>query len=243
MAFDTVVDKAQLEGAITASANAIREKTGDSALIEWKPGNGFADEISSIQANPVIQPLTVTENGTYEAPAGVDGYSPVTVAIESGGGGDDGEILDALITREITSINNNTANGVGYASFKNCYDLKKVKFSNATYIYGEAFYDCQRLEIADFPKVTRIITKVFYNNHRLYALILRSESICELSNTNSFKGCTEIDNKTGYIYVPSALVAEYQAATNWSTYATQFRALEDYTVDGTITGELDPDKI
>jgi hypothetical protein len=30
---------------------------------------------------PVIQPLEVTENGTYTAPDGVDGYSPVTVNV------------------------------------------------------------------------------------------------------------------------------------------------------------------
>lgn len=32
-------------------------------------------------AEKVIEPLSVTENGTYTAPSGVDGYSPVTVAI------------------------------------------------------------------------------------------------------------------------------------------------------------------
>lgn len=31
--------------------------------------------------NPVLQPLSVTENGTYTAPDGVDGYNPVTVAV------------------------------------------------------------------------------------------------------------------------------------------------------------------
>lgn len=30
---------------------------------------------------PVVQPLEVTENGTYTAPDGVDGYSPIVVAI------------------------------------------------------------------------------------------------------------------------------------------------------------------
>lgn len=30
---------------------------------------------------PVIEPLEVTENGTYTAPSGVDGYSPVTVNV------------------------------------------------------------------------------------------------------------------------------------------------------------------
>ena len=38
-------------------------------------------------AAPVVQPLEVTENGTYTAPAGVDGYSPVTVNVAGGGGG------------------------------------------------------------------------------------------------------------------------------------------------------------
>ena len=37
-------------------------------------------------AAPVVQPLEVTENGTYTAPAGVDGYSPVTVNVAGGGG-------------------------------------------------------------------------------------------------------------------------------------------------------------
>lgn len=54
---------------------------------------------------------------------------------------------------------------------------------------------------------------------------------------------TPIANGTGYIYVPSALIEQYKVAENWSTYASQFRALEDYTVDGTITGELDETKI
>lgn len=32
-------------------------------------------------ANPVIQPLEITENGIYTAPDGVDGYSPVVVEV------------------------------------------------------------------------------------------------------------------------------------------------------------------
>lgn len=33
----------------------------------------------------VIQSLSVTQNGTYTAPVGVDGYSPVTVSVSGGG--------------------------------------------------------------------------------------------------------------------------------------------------------------
>lgn len=35
---------------------------------------------------PVVQPLDVKENGTYTAPDGVDGYSPITVNVEASGG-------------------------------------------------------------------------------------------------------------------------------------------------------------
>ena len=50
MAFDTVIDKAQLESAMTATANAIREKTGDSGKIAWDGSKGFADAVSGIEA-------------------------------------------------------------------------------------------------------------------------------------------------------------------------------------------------
>ena len=49
--------------------------------------------------------------------------------------------------------------------------------------------------------------------------------------------------KDGYIYVPRDMVDILKAATNWSVYADQIRALEDYTVGGTTTGDLDESKI
>lgn len=34
--------------------------------------------------DPIIQPLEITENGTYTAPDGVDGFSPITVNVSPG---------------------------------------------------------------------------------------------------------------------------------------------------------------
>ena len=48
---------------------------------------------------------------------------------------------------------------------------------------------------------------------------------------------------TCYIYVPSSLIEQYKSDREWSKITNQIRALEDYTVDGTITGELDERKI
>jgi hypothetical protein len=92
------------------------------------------------------------------------------------------------------------------------------------------------------PAVTTIGSSVFTSCNKLTALILREQSkVCSLAGYNalSYSSIPTI----GYIYVPSALVERYKVATNWSEFAARFRALEDYTVDGTTTGELDPSKI
>ena len=117
-----------------------------------------------------------------------------------------------------------------------------------------AFRGCEYLTKVDFPAATVIQVQVFAYCSSLTAVILRSETLCRLVNVNAFQSCLHFHGTVdstynpngetdGYIYVPAALVDSYKAATNWSTIAAQFRALEDYTVDGTTTGELDPDKI
>lgn len=50
MAYDKVVDSAQLNAALTATANAIREKAGNSDACPWDASTGFASLISAIQA-------------------------------------------------------------------------------------------------------------------------------------------------------------------------------------------------
>ena len=67
----------------TAVADAIRTKGGTSAQLTWP--NEF---VSAVQAIPtgsgVVQSLSVTQNGTYNPPSGVDGYAPVVVDVSGG---------------------------------------------------------------------------------------------------------------------------------------------------------------
>ena len=41
--------------------------------------------------------------------------------------------------------------------------------------------------------------------------------MCSLSNVNAFTGAFASGGTGGTLYVPQALIASYQSATNWST--------------------------
>ncbi len=90
-----------------------------------------------------------------------------------------------------------------------------------------AFYGCTALTVVDVPNVTSIAANSFEGCSALTALILRSATVCTMANTNALAN-SAIASGTGYIYVPRSLVDTYKAATNWSTYAEQIRAIEDY---------------
>ena len=97
--------------------------------------------------------------------------------------------------------------------------------------------------MVDFPCLTNVAFNTFSNSTNLTCLALRTQNnICTLSGWSAFDD-TPIYDGDGYIYVPSALIEQYKTATNWTYFATKFRALEDYTVDGTVTGALDTSKI
>lgn len=55
MAYDKVVDSAQLDGAMTSTANAIRAKSGGSGNIPWNAATGFADAVAAIPSGGAVQ--------------------------------------------------------------------------------------------------------------------------------------------------------------------------------------------
>ena len=110
-----------------------------------------------------------------------------------------------------------------------------------TEMSARAFSKNGKIACVNIPNLRAVPSSAFDNCKSLKRLILSSEIMCPLGEW-VFNG-TPIESGTGYIYVPRALVDTYKTATNWSTFANQFRALEDYTVDGTVTGEIDESKI
>lgn len=120
--------------------------------------------------------------------------------------------------------------------------ITEYKENRVNYIGGCAFRNCTALEIVDAPNIKSIQGNALDGCTAITALILRGETVCTLTHANALTG-TPIASGTGYIYIPAVLKDSYAAATNWSTYAAQFRDLESFTVDGTVDGELDETKI
>ena len=156
----------------------------------------------------------------------------------------DGTGTEVFVPEGITKIRD--------SAFYRMYDVTAIHIpEGVTAIGTQCFWDCGKLPEITFPPSTRTIDYaafawcgslkmidcwfteinsecVFWGCSGLDALILRNtEMVATLANANTFES-SKISHGTGYIYVPRSLVDSYKAATNWSTYASQIRAIEDY---------------
>lgn len=122
----------------------------------------------------------------------------------------------------VTTIGSNCFAGCGMTS------LYMPSLSTiATGGWGWNFSSTNTLQKVYFPLLTNLMTSDFSGDKNLTTVILGAPTVCTLAHTNVFNS-TAIAAGTGYIYVPRTLVDSYKTATNWSTYANQIRAIEDY---------------
>ena len=157
-----------------------------------------------------------------------DGFVTAIQAIETGGGGGSDELVNSLIERTISGTYvNNTVTIIGRYGLAGCTKLTSVVLPAVRTTDGNSMNGCSELTKADFSNLKTIRYSTFYSNTKLVTLIIRTQAVANLEKTSAFKG-TPIESGTGYVYVPSALVNSYKSATNWSTYANQMRAIEDY---------------
>ena len=186
---------------LTAIADAIRSKTGGTAAL--------------------------TLDGMAEAVAG----------IETGGGGDD--LAKQIVERTVTEINDASIEKVGEYAFQSCSNLTSANLPACTSLGSGAFHSCSKLTSVDLPACTSVGVSAFQSCYNLTSVVIRTDSICSLANTSAFNKCYHILGtvnathnpeglKDGYIYVPDALVEDYKAATNWSTYASQIKPLSEH---------------
>ena len=168
------------------------------------------------------------KGGTSDPLVYPDGFVTAIQAIETGGGGGSDELVNSLIDRTISGAYvNNTVTLIGVYGLAGCTKLTSVVLPAVHTTDGNSINGCSALTKADFSNLKTIRYSTFYSNKKLVTLIIRTQAVAKLDATSAFKD-TRIAAGTGYVYVPSALVDSYKAATNWSTYANQIRAIEDY---------------
>lgn len=108
-------------------------------------------------------------------------------------------------------------------------NLKTIK-APVVDIEQYALTDTRNVEYVEFTNTSPVtIAPYSINNKLLRSLILRSNSLSILNNTNAFSN-TSIDAGVGGIYVPSNLLSSYKSASNWSSYADNIYPIDSYPI-------------
>ena len=157
------------EATLTGIADAVREKKGTTDLIQV---SNLATEISNIQGGGTVEELTITSNGTYNPPTGIDGFAPVVVNVPQDGAptaedltfsGDfqsvfSGGKWDWIINKYGSLITTKDLGHMAYAFSGS--KVKKIPFiiqgkgaSNSD--FSRTFEGCQSLE--EFPDIRNFI--------------------------------------------------------------------------------------
>jgi len=147
----------------------------------------------------------------------------------------------------LSDLTAGTLTTIGNYAFQNCISLSDIDLSSVINIGNYAFDNTGvgsivapnattvgtytgkggRVSTIDLTKLTSIAANKFNGANALVELILRNSSVATLSATSALTG-TAIAAGYGYVYVPDDLVDSYKSATNWSTYASQIKSINDY---------------
>lgn len=240
MAVDKLVDSTQLDADLTSVANAIRTKGGTSASLAFP-----ADFVSAVEAIP-------TGGGGWTTDGIADGTEPSGAISISG----TSIIGYAFCNRGgITDVHGPNVTTVGNYAFAYAAGLEVVRLdawegttSTNNYIFGYAGSASKTIII--LPSLVNFGSRMFargyfkaidigpnssgsinadtfYTNsaaQTVGTLILRRTSaVVTATSTDAIKGLRDV-------YVPSALIASYEQASNWSTRVTggyiTFHAIE-----------------
>lgn len=200
--------KAVQDSSLTAVADAIRAKTGKSESIEFP--DGFVSEIGSIETGG--GGYTAADFADATKPEGAVIFDEVTLSADGAWfAGRTG------ITKIFGTNYNDTGNRTG--TFRGMTGLQYAVFPKLTRAYNSFLYGCSNLEAVDWYGGGTGGSFIFANCTKLKTMVIRkADGVSALGASNGFQGTPFASNGSGgTLYVPSALISDYQAATNWST--------------------------
>lgn len=256
MAYDKVIDSAQLDAAMSYTANRIRNKTGDTNQIAWNSAKGFGDAVDAISsgggADHSVEDAIITRliSGAYSndriTTVGVGAFLAC-------------QALTAIDLPNVTQVKRNAFEAcarlstinlpkvteldgevflnaaiqqadfplvttIGERCFKTTSNLTSANLPLVTALPADAFRN-SAIRTADFAAVTNINRTAFTDCTSLETLIIRTPSVCVISDISVALRGSKIASGTGYIYVPDNLVDSYKAATNWVALANQIKPI------------------
>lgn len=188
----------------------------------------------SVFVPPTIEELNITANGTYEAPEGVDGYSPITVDV----------IPEGVPTDEELTISRNCSNRFAYNSWN--WFLKKYKdrliFNNINNA-SNMFYGSDYIKSLDFDIIFDD-SRSYISTNCMFATCMNLENIRKIVNlkgremNSMFDGCNKLrylpqfENFSVYDYAYSDLSTLFHNCYSLRSIPEEFLKKLSITVSG-----------
>lgn len=233
MAYDKAVDSTALDNGLTLIADAVRQKYALTGSLKFPDGIANAvtnaeDSLEQRLKNTMVEytnpNVTQIVNYGFAGQSNLERVSlPNLQKI--------GEFGFCDATR-LSRINFPSLVSISYQSFRRCSGLGEFITTSAfdSRIDISAFEGCNGLKKIDLYHINKLgISNYALSCKNLKALIIRNTDFVPPVQQASFGDfAANLRAGTGYIYVPAAMVDSYKAATNWSTYADQIMAIEDY---------------
>jgi len=132
---------------------------GDMSLTSTIDGEGSA--VIRLGQNPVVEPLNVTENGTYEVSEGVDGFNPVTVALPEYEGAY--TVEPSTETQTLATAGKVMTGDVTVGKANGSIELYQSKKVEAYARYG-TFDNFKQAQLPDLPMDRDLVMIEFENN-------------------------------------------------------------------------------
>ena len=131
--------------------------------------------------------------------------------------------------QSLVEVNAPNLTMLAYDLFYNCLSLIKLHFPNViSAIDSNAFRQCENLKVVKFDKIETLEGKNFQRCYALDTLIIATPKVCILKTSiGNYATCFE--DGTASIYVQDDLVEQYKVATNWVQYASMIKPLSEYT--------------
>ena len=178
------------------------------------------DDVTVEYEGTTLITKNIIANGNYSATSdNADGYSSVTVNVPS----DPYEKFNQFLEGILTYFKSNASRSV-WATGATLYQLS-LKYFSMKYLQhwqtgGRPFTDATYLRYVLFGSSNNIGTYDFRNVGNC-TIIMTSATQITLQSNQAFS------NATNTFYVPDDLKSTYQAASNWVTYANNFKGFSE----------------